>query len=224
MRSQMTPVLRRVLDATSRLRRRVRSLSELTLVVVSVLVVGLWGCGAHVPAKHPTLPPPVESTSLGPGDIFQLEVVGEKELPTEYQVASDGSVDFPYLSGVQVAGLEPQEVAAVVREGLISEQILTNPSVIVRVKEYRSKRVTVLGQVNKPGSFSFQPGMTLVQVISLAGGPSSLAVTDRIRLTRRVRDERSTTFVLNFAAINSGEVEDIPLQAGDRIFLDERVF
>ncbi len=166
----------------------------------------------------------MESTSLGPGDIFQLEVVGEKDLPSEYQVASDGTVDFPYLSGVQVAGLEPQQVASVVREGLVNKQILTDPSVIVRVKEYRSKRVTVLGQVNKPGSFSFQPGMTLVQAISLAGGPSSLAVTDRIRLTRRIKDEKSATVVVDLAAINSGEMEDILLQAGDRIFLDERVF
>ena len=48
------------------------------------------------------LPPPTEKSTVGPGDVFTLEVVGEKELPREYQVASDGSVDIPYLQTVQV--------------------------------------------------------------------------------------------------------------------------
>lgn len=218
-------VLGREVLASSAGRGGSRSARALTWLLWGLAIVVLtWACQARRPAKPPNLPAPMESTSLGPGDIFQLEVVGEKDLPSEYQVASDGTVDFPYLSGIQVAGLEPQQVASVVREGLVNKQILTDPSVIVRVKEYRSKRITVLGQVNKPGSFPFQPGMTLVQAISLAGGPNSLAVTDRIRLTRRIKDEKSATVVVDLAAINSGEMEDILLQAGDRVFLDERVF
>jgi polysaccharide export outer membrane protein len=150
--------------------------------------------------------------------------VGEKDLPKEYQVASDGTIDFPYLHTVQVVGLEPQQIARRLREGLIQAQVLNDPSVIVQVKEYRSKRVTVLGQVQRPGSFPFQVGLTLVQAISQAGGLNTIAVTDRIRLTRPGKDARSVTVQVNFLAISSGEAEDILLQAGDRIFVDERVF
>jgi hypothetical protein len=53
---------------------------------------------------------------------------------------------------------------------------------------------------------------------------NTIAVTDRIRLTRPGKDARSVTVQVNFLAISSGEAEDILLQAGDRIFVDERVF
>ncbi len=195
------------------------------LVLWFVVFVGgsVTACGPNRPAARVNLPAPVESTSLGPGDIFSMQIVGEKDLPEEYQVASDGTVDVPYLDRLQVAGLEPQQVATLVREQLIEREILTDPSVVVRVKEYRSKQVTVLGQVQKPGSFAYQQGMTLVQALSQAGGLNSIAQSHRVRLTRRT-PKGSKTVVVDVDAINAGEAEDIPLQAGDRLFVEERVF
>lgn len=190
-------------------------------MVMGLLVVS---CRQPAPAQAPNLPAPVESTTLGPGDIFRMEVVGEKDFPTEYQVAPDGTVNFPYIDGMKVAGLEAQDVAGRVRQSLIERQILQHPSVIVRVTEFRSKRVTVLGQVKSPGSFPFQPGMTLVQAISQAGGITALGLVEQVRLTRVLKDQKSTTVVVNLEAINSGQLEDVPLQANDRIFVEERVF
>ncbi len=192
--------------------------------LAAILAVLVWGCHHQPPSKPPDLPVPVESTTLGPGDVLRMEVVGEKDFPTEYQVAPDGTVNFPYLDGMKVAGLEAQDVASRVREGLMQRQILKHPSVIVRVTEFRSKRVTVLGQVKSPGSFPFQPGMTLVQAVSQAGGVTALGLADQVRLTRVLKDRRSITVVVDFEAINSGQLEDIFLQAGDRIFIEERVF
>jgi polysaccharide export outer membrane protein len=149
--------------------------------------------------------------------------VGEPDLPKEYQVASDGTVDFPYVHRIEVRGLEPQELARRVREQLIERKILVDPSVIVSVKEYNSKRVTVLGQVRKPGSFPLATGMTLVQAISQAGGLNAIANGERINLTRKHKDD-STTVVLSFDAITEGRSPDLPLQAGDRIYVNERVF
>lgn len=193
------------------------------LGVTSALVLHTLGCGPKVDNSRVKLPQPVESTTLGPGDVFTLEVVGEKDLPKEYQVASDGSVDVPYIHRIEVQGLEPREVAQRVRQRLIEARILVDPSVIVSVKAYNSKRVTVLGQVRKPGSFPLTPGMTLVQAISDAGGLNAIANGDRINLTRK--DKRSaTTVVLSFDAITQGRSPDIPLQAGDQIYVNERVF
>jgi polysaccharide export outer membrane protein len=182
-----------------------------------------FGCGPKVDNSRVKLSQPVESTTLGPGDLFTLEVVGEKDLPKDYQVASDGTVDFPYVHRMEVQGLEPQELARTVRERLIELRILTDPSVIVSVKEYNSKRVTVLGEVKKPGSFALRPGMTLVQAISDAGGLSAIANGDRVNLTRKEKGSASTV-VLSFDSITSGKSPDIPLQAGDQIFVNERVF
>src|SRR3954467_5146602 len=161
-------------------------------------------CGPKVDNSRVKLPAPMESTTLGPGDLFTLEVVGEKDLPKEFQVASDGTVDFPYVHRIEVQGLEPQQIAHTVRELLIEKKILTDPSVIVSVKEYNSKRVTVLGEVRKPGSFSLTTGMTLVQAISDAGGLTAIANGERVNLTRKDKGS-ATTVVLSLDSITAGK-------------------
>jgi polysaccharide biosynthesis/export protein VpsN len=193
-----------------------------------VLLLGLLlqcalGCGPKVDNSMVKLPDPVESTTLGPGDVFTLDMVGEKDLPREFQVASDGTVDFPYVHRLEVGGLEPQEVARAVRERLIEQHILVDPSIIVSVKEYNSKRITVLGQVQRPGSFPLTPGMTLVQAISNAGGLNAIGNGERVNLTRKDK-QGTTTAVLSFDSITDGRSPDIPLQAGDQIYVHERVF
>lgn len=189
----------------------------------ALCAVLLCSCGGSNQNTRVDLDPPSEHTTLGPGDIFNLEIVGEKDLPVEYQVARDGTVTLPYIQTLEVAGLEPQEVAALVRDRLISEDILTNPSVVVTVKEYRSKRVTLLGQVQKPGSFPLAPDMTLLQAISVAGGMTSIAHATRVNLTRTTK-KGTKTVVVDVKEIYEGHAPDIPLQAGDRIYVHERIF
>src|SRR6186713_624949 len=149
-----------------------------------VVLFTLQGCASSPP---PAPLPPVavgDRTTLAPGDVFQLKIVGEKDLPEEYQVASDGTVDLPYIHTLEVVGREPQEVARLIREGLIEAKILTDPAVVVSVKEYQSKRITLLGEVVKPGSFPMTPGLTLIQAVSQAGGLTSIANKGEVRLTR----------------------------------------
>lgn len=182
----------------------------------------LGACGSPNNVRV-NLPAPIEKSTVGPGDVFLMDVVGEKELPREYMVASDGSVDLPYLHTVQVAGLEPQEIARLVRKLLIEKQILSDPSVVVQVKEYNSRRVTILGQVSKPGTFPYTPGLTLIQALSQAGGLTGIANLDRVNLTRRT-GSGSRTVVISIGTIMEGRSPDIPLQSGDRIFVHERIF
>jgi polysaccharide export outer membrane protein len=191
--------------------------------VLPILLFVAIACGPQVNNSRVNLPPPVESTTLGAGDVFILEIVGEKDLPLEYRVASDGSVELPYVAQLKVAGLEPQQISQLIRQQLIERQILTNPSVIVSVKEYNSKRISVLGQVQKPGSFPLAPGMTLVEAISQAGGLNAIANRDRVNITRRHKGGTQTAQV-SIAAITDGESPDVPLQAGDQIYVHERVF
>jgi len=183
----------------------------------------LLGCQPPARPSQGVLEAPTDKTSLGPGDRFRLEIVGEKDLPTEYQVAADGTVTLPYVQNIAVAGLEPNEVAALVRQRLVDGKVLVNPSVVVTVLDYRSKRVTVLGQVQKPGSFQLEPGMTLLQAISQAGGLTSLANVARVNLTR-TSEGKATTVVVNIESIYEGNVADVPLQPGDRVFVHERNF
>lgn len=193
------------------------------LGAMSSLLLLASGCGGSNDNVRVNLPPPTEKSTVGPGDVFTMEVVGEKELPREYQVASDGTVDLPYLQTVPVAGLEPQEIARLIRKLLIEKQILSNPSVVVQVKEYNSRRVTIMGQVAKPGTFPYQQGLTLIQALSQAGGLTGIANQDKVNLTRRTTGG-SRTVVISIGTIMEGRSADIPLQSGDRIFVHERLF
>jgi len=196
-----------------------KSPSNLLAATLAGALAFAAGCGGAAP-RPLALPPPVELTTLGTGDVFELHVVGEDKLPTSFTVAPDGTVDLPYVARVRVAGLEPQEVADVLRARLIEEQILRRPSVSVSVKEYNSKRVEVLGEVQKPGSLPLQPGMTLLRALSLSGGLNSLA--DRDRVTIRRRSPRGTlAAVVSVKDIVENRVPDPMLQAGDSIHVDQ---
>lgn len=200
-----------------------RDISRRTALSCGLVLPWLVACGPTATQEPPRLAAATENTTLGPGDIFRMEIVGEPDIPTEFQVAADGTVTFPYVHVMKVSGLEPQEVSQKVREALIEKKILTDPSVIVSVTEYRSKIVTVLGQVQKPGSFPLSPGMTLLQALSMAGGFTAIAQKSRVNLAR-VKEGRAKTVVVNVEAIYEGSEEDIFLQSGDRIYVHERVF
>src|SRR3954454_11846487 len=133
-----------------------RHSSALKLVLVALVLAAL-GCGGR-PRARVNLPPRSESTTIGAGDVFELTIVGEDKLPKQFRVAPDGTVDLPYIHRVQVVGLEPQELAELIRKKLVEGDVLRDPSVAIDVREYNSKRVVVLGQVQKPGSFPLTPG------------------------------------------------------------------
>ncbi len=183
----------------------------------------MLACASGGKPKSVSLPPPSEKTAVGPGDIFTLQIVGEKDLPLEFQVASDGTATVPFLQRIQIAGLEPQDIAKYVREQLIEKKFLVDPIVIVQVREYHSRTVILLGQVAKPGSFPLTPGLTLMQAISMAGGLTPIADDDKVTLTRKIGNGTKTVLV-SVDAITDGTAQDVVLQAGDRVFVYERLF
>ena len=205
---------------TSDSSRWIRKFSHACLVLLLAVTAA---CGSSSGGYTSNLAPPVERNVLGPGDTFTMEIVGEKDLPHEYQVASDGTVDFPYIHTVKVADLEAQEVARLVRERFISEKLLSDPSVVVQVKDYASRHVTLLGQVAKPGSFPLLPGMSLIQAISQAGGLTAVASSSHVNVTRKTAKGQQTVEV-DVGAITEGKAPDVPLQAGDQIYVHERLF
>jgi protein involved in polysaccharide export with SLBB domain len=200
-----------------------RARHRLLQALLCLCALLLAGCGGDRAPRATYLPAPSEKTVIGPGDIFSMQIVTEKDLPAEYQVASDGTVDLPYVQTVQVAGLEPQEVARIIRQKLIDRKVLVDPIVVVQVKEYNSRSVILLGQIAKPGSFPLTTGLTLMQAISLAGGLSQIADDDNVTLTRKM-DQGTKTVTISVDAITDGKAPDVPLQAGDRIYVPARLF
>lgn len=194
------------------------------LPIVLAWMLATASCGATSAQIPKNWPAPVQSTTVGPGDVFSVIVVGEKELPTEYRVQPDGSVDFPYVSRFTVAGLEPQEIVDAIKKKLVEAKILQDPQVILQVKQYNSKRVSIIGSVTKPGSVPWTESMRLVDAISQAGWFTPLADSKHVIITRRTTNLRTVTAVVSVDAITDGKQSDMFLQAGDTIKVEQRTF
>ncbi len=195
------------------------------LLIVTFLLLGVVAAACSKRGIQATeVPPPAtDDTTLGPGDAFSVRVFGEEALSGDHQVAPDGTINFPLLGAVDVAGLEPTEVADKLQNELRDRDLLRDPHISVYVDEYASKRISVVGAVANPGAFSLEPGMTVVQAISMAGGFSSLANRDGTVVTRRVGDE-TVRYRVPVERVTRGQAEDIEVAAGDIIFVPERLF
>jgi protein involved in polysaccharide export with SLBB domain len=191
------------------------------IALSAALAVAVTACGAR--GGRVDLPAPIEATTIGVGDVVEIQIVGEEKLPRLFTVASNGTVDLPYIKRVHVAGLEPETLSDVIAARLIAGDFLTNPDVSVSVKEANSKRVEVIGEVQKPGSLPLQPGMTLVRAISLAGGFNGIADKDKVTILRKVKGGIKSATV-SVQAIIDNRLPDVPLQAGDSISVAQRIW
>lgn len=191
-----------------------------------VFILGLTivaGCGRHYPPPH-NLPPPVVNMEVGPGDVVEVVVVSEDKLPKEYEVQPDGTLDFPYIQPIVVRDLEPKQIAALIRQNLIDAKYLTNPQVQVKVKQFNSKKIQIIGQVAKPGPQPYVDGMTLVQAVSAAGWFTPLADTNHIQVIRKVSADKAVNAIVSIDAITDNARPDVKLQQGDTIKVDQRLF
>jgi polysaccharide export outer membrane protein len=194
------------------------------LILIGLLfAVAVAACSNRGVNATEVPPPATDDTTLGPGDVFAVRVYGEETMTGNHQVATDGTINFPLLGPIQVNGLEPTEVAEKIQTELRQRDLLRDPQVSVYVESYASKRVSVVGAVANPGTFPLEPGMTVVQAISMAGGFSSLADRDGTVVTRR-RGEEIIRYRVPVARVTKGQAEDIDVAAGDIIYVPERLF
>ena len=179
-----------------------------------LLAVAVIGC--RPTPKEVNLPRTDLDNAVASGDKITMQIVGEDDLPAEYEVSGDGTIAFPYINRVKVEGLQKQEIEELVRAKLMEGEFYDSPVVVVTVKEFKSKQVTVAGEVEKPNAFPFVPGMTLTSAIARAGGMTPLAVRWEVTLVRKTR-KGSVDAVVDYDAINNNEIKDVPLQPGDKI-------
>ena len=174
--------------------------------------------------RSPTLPESVQvgASTLGPGDVIEVRVYREAEISGVYQVGAEGDVVFPLCQRVVVSGLTPNGAADKFRACLASG-FLRDPQVTVVVKEYNSKKVFVFGEVQKPGTFTFQDGMTVVQAVTLAGGFTRSASQNSTSVTRRVKGQEVKVKV-NVQDIALGKAPNFTLEPGDIVFVPESLF
>lgn len=199
-------------------------LSPAVVVVLALALLASAACGPVAPrfraARGETQE---EDTAVGPGDVFDVRVYDEEDLSAEYRVEVDGTIDFPLIGRVEVAGLDSTGIAARIRDRLRDGEFLVAPHVSVRVQEYNSRRVSVIGAVREPGSYPLRSGMGVVEAVSLAGGFTALANRDGTLLTRHIEGQLRT-FSVPVDQISSGREPDVTVRAGDILHVPERIF
>ncbi len=202
-----------------------RSRSAL-LALAAVQALAAAGCFARSrgaatlpPVDDAVLPP---ASTLGPGDVIEVRVYGEPELSGVYQLGRLGDVTFPLCQRVVLGGLSANGAADKLRECL-SGGFMRDPQVSVLVKEYNSKKVFVFGEVQKPGTFIYEDGMSIVQAITVAGGFTKTAARNSTSVTRRVAGQEVKVRV-TVEDIALGKAPNFTLEPGDIVYVPESLF
>jgi polysaccharide biosynthesis/export protein len=162
---------------------------------------------------------------IGAGDVLKITVWGHEDLTRAAVVAADGKMPFPLIGDVPVASLNPTQLEVRLRE-LLGVYIV-DPQVSVVVQEYRSQKVFVLGEAEKPGTYALTGRSTLLDVLSQAGGPSKTAGRQVI-VVRFPQSEGpvapgaagSKTLRANLKTLLDGDAsENLLLESGDTIYI-----
>jgi len=153
----------------------------------------------------PPLPPsPDREYRLGAGDIVRVITYGEEPLTGEFRVNDQGSLALPLAGPVKAAGRTPHELEDAVAAALRKGDLLKKPSVSVEVATYRP--IYVLGEVNKPGQYPYQPGMTMVSAAAIAGGFTYRAIEDYASVVRTANGESVEGKASRRTAVQPGDV------------------
>lgn len=154
------------------LRRPLRLFSGL-LAACLILLAGLQGARAQQPASASTDAVDGPLVQVGPGDVLNLSVYGQPDMSGALTVNEDGTISVPLVGSVQVSGQSLANAGKAVEGAFRDKKMLVEPHVTLTMTEARSQRVSVLGEVGKPGRYSFQTNASVLDLLAQAGGITS---------------------------------------------------
>ena len=144
---------------------------------------------------------------LAAGDVLRITVFGERDLSFEKIRLNDaGMFSYPFLGEIAAKGLTPNEVEKIIVNGL-KQGYLVDPKVSLSLIAYRSFYIN--GEVQKPGSYPFEPGLTLEKAIALGGGLTERASIKRVTIVRGDGSPTLTDKITRSTAIAPGDTISI---------------
>lgn len=168
---------------------------------------------------------------LGEGDLLKISVYENEDLASVTRVSGEGAISFPLVGQVKVTGLTVLEAEQKLT-GLLANGYVIDPHVSILVTEYWSKRVTILGEITKPGLYELNGNVTLIEIISRAGG-----LTDKAGDTLVIQRKQSNSHAggqdpenggISVSLKNLMEKGDLSVnlvvQDGDSIFINRAGF
>jgi polysaccharide export outer membrane protein len=176
----------------------------------AVAARGTTGNGA-VPAV-----PDLGPYRIGPEDVLAITVWKNEAMSRTVIVRPDGKISLPLLNDVQAAGLSPMELRDVLLKALV--EYMPGPEVSVIVTEPRSFKVSVIGEVPRPGRYELRSWTTVLDVLALAGGFNQFSARGRIFVLRPEGERmKRVPFNYNKAVSEGGEQDNFYVRAGDII-------
>ncbi|MBW4092256.1 MAG: polysaccharide export protein [Proteobacteria bacterium] len=170
------------------------------------LLALLTGCapGRDLPPLAPVPPGPYR---LGAGDELRIITVSDEALTGNFRVDGSGDIELPMLGRFHAGGASASGLGRALAVALRKARLERDPSVAVEVVRYRP--VFVLGEVNKPGGFPYQPGMTVLSAVALAGGFTYRAVTRDAEVMRTGPHGAVAAKASSASALEPGDVVTI---------------
>lgn len=190
---------------------------------VLAVLAAAWPAAAQAPVPAPenvvpTGVTPPDDYVIGPEDVLEVVFWREKDLSGQVMVRPDGMVSLPLLNDVQAAGLSVEQF----RQNLLKAagRYVENPSAAVIVRTINSRKIFITGEVNKPGAYALGGPMTVVQLLTLAGGFKEYADQKNVAIVR-VEDGKTVRHKFNYKDYARGKntQQDIALKPGDTVIV-----
>jgi protein involved in polysaccharide export with SLBB domain len=162
---------------------------------------------------------------LAANDILHVKVYQEDDLEAKVRVSKDGAVALALIGTVRVGGKTREQAAKHIRD-LLAEKYLVNPQVSLDIVEYSKRRFTVLGQVQRPGTYEM-PGdesVNLLQAISMAGGYTRLGTGRGVTIQRGQGESKEVFKKHADSMAKDKDVKIFEIQPDDTITIGEKIF
>jgi len=172
---------------------------------------------ATIPVPAPGVVPP-EDYLIGPEDVLEVVFWREKDLSGQVMVRPDGMVSLPLINDVQAAGLTPEQFRQKLLEA--AGRYVENPSAAVIIRTINSRKVYVTGEVGKPGVYPLGGPMSVMQLLTLAGGFREYADTKNVAIVR-MEGGKTVRYKFNYKDYARGKnpQQDLVLKPGDTVIV-----
>jgi polysaccharide export outer membrane protein len=194
-------------------------------------IPGMTSSSSSAPAAAAVpLPPGVSAPSgyvLSANDQVAVEVFGEEDLRTNGRLNGEGNLSVPLLGSIHLAGLTLTQAAARLTD-LYARDYLVNPRVNVMLVGYAKRRFTMLGQINRPGSYEMPDGspegIDLLEAVAMAGGYTRIAAPERISVRRHSTTGKDEIIRVDAKRLARGDRANFTVIPGDAVTVGESIF
>ena len=189
-----------------------RSVSTFLIIITGYVLAGCTTVPSPSgPGASAGLPAASGNYNIVPGDTLDITIFGHDDLSGEFTVDANGDITMPLINVVPASGLSTRDLGHRITAAL-QPDYLRNPDVVVKLNS--SRPIYILGEVQNAGSYPYQPNMSVLSAVALAGGYTYRAARNKLLVVRGDDQGREETRVL----------ENSSLRPGDTVIVRQRIF